>query len=81
MPSSTALESLAVPPGVAVALQTLHGHAGPAPVVNDQTKLLASALPARSFTPLAPPLIVAVYVVDAASAADGVSVATLLVEL
>ena len=58
--------------------QIEHGHAGPAPVVNDQTKLLASALPARSFTPLAPPVIVAVYVVDAASATAGDSVAVLV---
>ena len=50
-------------------------------VVNDQTTLLASALPARSFTPLAPPVSVAVYVVDMASAPDGVSVATRVLEL
>jgi hypothetical protein len=36
--------------------------------------LLASALPARSFTPDAPPVIVAVYVVEPVSTADGVNV-------
>ena len=39
------------------------------PVVNDHTKSEASALPARSCTPLTPPLTVAVYVVCASSPA------------
>ena len=45
-------------------------------VVNDQDASAASAFPARSFTPLAPPTTVAVYVVTSASAAVGVRVAT-----
>ena len=40
--------------------QIVQGHADPAPVVNDQTRLVASALPARSVTPPAPPATVAV---------------------
>ncbi len=60
MPSSTALGSLAICAGVADAFQIVHGHVPLAPVVNDQTMLLASALPAWSFTPLAPPVTVAV---------------------
>ena len=35
---------------------------GDASIVNDQTTLAASALPATSVTPPAPPLTVAVYV-------------------
>jgi len=48
--------------------------------VNDQLKFAARALPARSFArgSVAPPLTVAVYVVELASAADGVSVAILV---
>ena len=45
------------------------------PVVNDQVKLFTSAFPARSFTPEAPPVIVAVYIVELANAADGIKVA------
>src|SRR5688572_9334083 len=41
----------------------------------------ASALPATSFTPSEPPLIVAVYVVPAARSASGFNVATLSVLL
>ena len=78
-PSSIAFGSLtAGTAGVVDALQIEHGQAEPVPVVNDQTKLPASALPATSFTPLAPPAIVAVYVVDAASVADGVIVTVLV---
>jgi hypothetical protein len=60
-PSSTEPGSLvAIWPGVADAFQMLHGHVGPVPVVNDQTELLTSALPARSFAPPLPPVIVTV---------------------
>ena len=44
-------------------------------VLKFQLSSLARALPALSFTPLAPPLTVAVYVVASASAAVGSSVA------
>ncbi len=54
---------------------------GAVPVVNVQVKVVARALPARSFTPLAPPSTVAVYVVAAASAAVGVRVAVRVVAL
>src|SRR6266850_6051695 len=45
-------------------------------VVKDHASLLASALPATSFTPALPPETVAVYVVDEASAEEGVRMAT-----
>ena len=44
-------------------------------VVNDQTSLIARALPARSFTPRLPPVIVAVYDLPATSGCEGVKVA------
>src|SRR5215207_6857178 len=44
------------------------------PVVNDQEKSEASGLPARSFTPVAPPFIFAVYLVFASNFEEGVSV-------
>ena len=50
-------------------------------VVNVQVLSAANALPAASFTPVAPPLIVAVYVVPAARSAPGFNVATLFVLL
>ena len=50
-------------------------------VVKDQVKFVANALPAASFTPLAPPTTVAVYVVLLASALLGVSVATCVLAL
>ena len=59
-----------------VMLVTVGGAVSTTTVVNDHTRLLASALPTTSFTPELPPVIVAVYVVDPASAADGVSVPT-----
>ena len=60
-PSSTALGSLAaIWAGVADAGQIVQGHPDPSPVVNDQTRSLASALPATSMTPCLPPVIVAV---------------------
>src|SRR5262249_6033699 len=65
-------------PGTVAVLQILHGHVpggGADAVVNDHVKSPASAFPAASFTPLAPPLTVAVYKVFAARAAAGVSVA------
>jgi len=43
-------------------------------VVKDQLKLFASAFPAKSLTPEAPPVMVAVYVADATNDEDGVSV-------
>ena len=60
-PSSTAFGSLTdADAGVTVLAKPPHGHAGkvvPAPVVNDQLKFAASALPAASLTrgSLAPP--------------------------
>ncbi len=48
-----------------------------APVVKDQTLSAASGLPARSFTPPVPPLILASYRVRLASVADGSSVTVL----
>ena len=44
-------------------------------VVNGQTLSEVLALPARSFTPVEPPLIVAVYDVEDASEDEGVNVA------
>ena len=49
--------------------------AATAAVVNADVAVLASALPARSLTPLAPPVTEIVYVFEFASAALGVSVA------
>src|SRR5919201_5683735 len=63
--------------GAAVAGQIEHGHASGAPVVNDHMESEPSALPAASVTV---PLTVAVYVVDAASAAFGVSFALFVPE-
>ena len=45
------------------------------PVVNGQTLSEVLALPARSFTPVEPPLIVAVYDVEDASEDEGANVA------
>ena len=64
-PSSTALVSpLSSSAGVVVGLHTVHGHVpgggGAAAVVNDQEKFEVIALPARSFTPLEPPVTTAV---------------------
>src|SRR4249920_1478523 len=75
-PTSTALLSGSAPAGVAEVAQMLLTGGGGAAVVNDQIMLVASALPAASLTrgSLAPPLTVAVYVVEVASAADGCSV-------
>ena len=50
---------------------------GSTPVVNDQVKSAASALPARSLTPLVPPKILALYPVEAVNPLVGVSVAVL----
>jgi hypothetical protein len=59
---------------VGEALIVTVGSVGGAPVVvKDETLLLASALPATSFTPALPPVIVAVYVVPPASGDEGVS--------
>ena len=44
------------------------------PVVNDQEKSEASGLPATSVTPVAPPLIFAVYLVFASNFVEGMSV-------
>ena len=46
------------------------------PVVNGQTLSEVLALPARSFTPVEPPLIVAVYDVEYASGDEGANVVT-----
>src|SRR5580765_8214525 len=70
-PSSTLFGSLTEGfAGVAELFQALHGHDGPAAVVKDHELLEASALPARSLTPV---LKVAVYVDAAASGAFGVN--------
>src|SRR6185295_5465623 len=74
-PNSSALPSLPFGPGVVVSVQILHGHVGAVPVVKAQVTSAARGFPARSFTPLAPPLTVAVYDVPALSAAEGVNVA------
>ena len=76
-PSSTAPVSASVRDGVAPALQTEHGHAGPAAVVNDQLTGATIVFPAVSFTPDT----VAVYDVPAASTDDGVNVAVFVDEL
>src|SRR5258706_14198328 len=47
-------------------------------VVNFHIKLLPKAFPATSFAPEEPPRIVAVYRVELANAADGVTVAVLV---
>src|SRR2546430_4578058 len=82
-PTSTALASGSAPAGVVVAGQMVIVEGGAAPVVNDHVALAASALPATSFTrgSTPPPLTVAVYVVEKASAAFGVSVAVLVAAL
>jgi len=49
-----------------------------AAVVNDQLKFPGMAFPARSFTPLLPPITTAVYKVEVASAAAGWNVAVAL---
>src|SRR5581483_8393616 len=78
-PSSTAfgsfVEGLA---GATELLQILHGHGGALAVVNDQETSEASGLPARSVTPLAPLLTLAVYVVAYANDAPGCSFAVLV---
>src|SRR5687767_1286345 len=53
---------------------TVGGVASTNRVVNVQLNVLASALPAASFTPDAPPMILAVYNALPASAAEGVKV-------
>jgi hypothetical protein len=71
VPISTALGSLSAPAGIVALLQMLHGQEpGAGPVVNDQLKSAAMALPATSSTPLppsapppTPPRILAVKVV------------------
>ena len=50
-------------------------------VVNFHVKLLPKGFPATSFTPEEPPVIVAVYKVELANAADGVRVAVLVAAL
>ena len=47
-------------------------------VVNFQVKFFSKAFPATSFTPEEPPMIVVVYRVELANAADGVKVAVLV---
>ena len=77
-PTSTAFASDAAPAGVVVAGQIVIVAGGAAPVVKDQVALAASALPATSLTrgSTPPPLTIAVYVVEKASVALGVKVAT-----
>jgi hypothetical protein len=57
------------------------GGGGVAAVVNDQVKFAAMAFPARSFTPLLPPVTTAVYEVEVASCAAGRNVAVALAAL
>jgi hypothetical protein len=52
-----------------------------AAVVKDHVKVAARALPAKSFTPFAPPTTVAVYCTPLANALFGVSVAVLVLAL
>ena len=59
-PSSRAAASLPFGPGVVVIVHRLHGHEGAATVVNDQATSAATGLPARSLTPVLPPLTVTV---------------------
>src|SRR3954466_13517110 len=65
------IEAVAITANAAVAPRLIGAWAVCVPVVNVQTLSAASGLPARSFTPLAPPLIVAVYVVFGARLAEG----------
>src|SRR5881275_105032 len=62
-------------PGVVVDCQLEHGQFEPVPVVNVHVTSAATALPATSFAPAAPPFMVAVYAVETARAFVGVSVA------
>src|SRR5215475_9654168 len=78
-PSSTEAESLIDGfAGVVELFQPLQGHAGAAAVVKDQVTSAWSAFPARSLTPPAPPSTVAVYVLESASDALGVSTAVVV---
>src|SRR5262245_35884050 len=80
-PSSIAFGSSAeVIAGTTLLSHKLQGHTGgaAAAVVKDQLKGAARALPATSFTPLAPLTTVAVYVVLLAKALLGVKVAVVV---
>src|SRR4029079_5366371 len=78
-PAPLTSHSLAAFPARQFSATTAFGGAAQMPpvgdVVDEHVKFAASALPARSLTPDAPPTTVAVYCVDAASAPLGVSVA------
>src|SRR4051794_12581724 len=83
-PNSTAFESSAAAiAGTVVAFHKLQGHTGgrALAVGKDQLKVVARALPATSFTPLAPPTTVAVYCAPLAKALLGVKVALLVLAL
>src|SRR3954453_4934318 len=73
MPTSTGESDSASPSGPSVLLKTVHGHW--LDVLKPAVKSAASALPAASLTPAAPPLTVSVYECPSGSEADGVSVA------
>src|SRR3954453_20061122 len=76
-PNSSAWESLTeAVAGVADGAQMLQGQFGGAAVVNDQVTSAARALPELSLAPVAPPLTLAVKVVENASVGVGLSVAT-----
>ena len=72
--------AIAAEPKVALEGEALEGEALEAArleeVLNGQTLSEVLALPARSFTPVEPPLIVAVYDVEDASEDEGVNVVT-----
>src|SRR3954469_24052700 len=74
-PSSSAAASFPFGPGVVEVVHRMHGQTSEAPVGNDHVRSAASALPATSLMPVAPPFTVAVYVVPEESGAPGVSVA------
>ena len=70
--------AIAAEPKVALEGEALEGEALARleEVLNGQTLSEVLALPARSFTPVEPPLIVAVYDVEDASEDEGVNVVT-----
>src|SRR4029077_4448574 len=75
MAEAVVVTSTPAAPFTGVTEETVGGTISPTSVVNDQLYSVASASPAASFTPGAPPLIVIVYTVELTSATDGVIVA------
>src|SRR2546425_10822334 len=70
-----------VAPLAGVTLVMVGGVVSGTAVVNDQTKLLARALPAVSFTPELPPVIVAGYEIGRASCRERVEISGVAVSL